>query len=125
MEFSTQTKRMRFLSLMHEYALLSAFVLDVLNFRGSRANVLLLNLPLRINQESGWKAEHLASAASNPDGTGTSSRCGRQTNSAYAPLIGSAATIWRGSIPEIPAPSRSITPIRSHPGVKGSRGVSG
>src|SRR5574341_2398781 len=50
-----------------------------------------------------------ASAASNPDGTGTSSRCGRQTNSAYAPLIGSAATIWPGSIPEIPPPCRGTS----------------
>src|SRR6185436_4536311 len=54
-----------------------------------------------------------ASAESNPDGTGTSSRCGRQTNSAYAPVIGSAATLWPGSIPETPGPSRSTMPIRS------------
>jgi NADPH-dependent curcumin reductase CurA len=33
-----------------------------------------------------------ASAASNPNGAGTSARCGRQTNSAYAPCIGIAAT---------------------------------
>src|SRR5262249_62258279 len=46
-------------------------------------------------------------------------------NCAYAPLIGSAATIWPGSIPETPLPSRSTTPIRSHAGVKGSGGVSG
>src|SRR5215472_3691545 len=64
-----------------------------------------------------------ASAASNPDGTGTNSRCGRQTNSAYAPLIGSAATICPGSIPETPLPSRFTTPTRSQPGVKGSGGL--
>jgi hypothetical protein len=45
-----------------------------------------------------------ASAASNPDGTGISSRSGRQTNSAYAPLIGIAATSSPGSIPETPVP---------------------
>src|SRR6266568_9459382 len=34
--------------------------------------------------------------------------------------MGIAATIWPGWTPAAPAPSRSTTPTRSHPGVKGT-----
>ena len=40
-------------------------------------------------------------------------------------LIGIAATVWPGSIPETPSPSRSTTPTKSHPGVNCTEGVSG
>ena len=51
-----------------------------------------------------------------------------RTFTSYSSRVGSlahAASIVGQSIPEIPSPSRSTTPTKSHPGVNGTRGVSG